>query len=195
LIPKAIIKKDFTIVKCRAFQQIVGMIIMEISKELADAINDQITFELYSGYIYLSMAYPGMAHWMEIQADEEYAHAIRFYRHVIERGGKVVFKPIEAPKSEWASPYEAFADAYQHEVTVTKRIYAIGDIADKEGDRAAQAMLKWFYDEQVEEEASTMEPRDTLKMISDNIHAMLMFDEKMGARTPAAPPPTESTAP
>jgi len=51
---------------------------MEISQELIDAINDQINFELYSGYIYLSMAtwfeeknLPGMAHWMEVQADEE----------------------------------------------------------------------------------------------------------------------------
>ena len=67
---------------------------MEISKELQEAINDQLNFELYSGYIYLSMAayfestnLNGMAHWMKIQASEEYEHAMRFWEHISDRAG------------------------------------------------------------------------------------------------------------
>jgi len=175
---------------------------MEISQELIDAINDQINFELYSGYIYLSMAtwfeeknLPGMAHWMEVQADEEYSHAIRFYRHIVERGGRVTMKGIDAPKTEWASPLEVFQDAYNHELTVTERIYKIGAIADKLGDRSTQSMLQWFYNEQTEEEKNTMEIRDMLKMIKDSIPALLQVDAKLGARPAAPAPPLESTAP
>ncbi|TFG33542.1 ferritin [Candidatus Thorarchaeota archaeon] len=175
---------------------------MEISKELTDAINDQINFELYSGYIYLSMAtwfeeknLSGMAHWMEVQADEEYSHAIRFYRHIVERGGRVVMKGIEAPKTEWTSPFEVFEDAYHHELIVTDRIYKIGAIAEKLGDRSTQAMLQWFYNEQTEEEKNTMEIRDMLKMIKDSVPALLQLDAKLGARPAAPPVPLESTAP
>ncbi|MFW9910025.1 MAG: ferritin [Candidatus Thorarchaeota archaeon] len=175
---------------------------MEISRELADAINDQINFELYSAYIYLSMAawfeeknLPGMGHWMEVQVDEEYAHAIRFYRHIIERGGRVLMKAIEGPDSEWESPADVFKTAYEHEQIVTSRIYKIGEIADREGDRAAKGMLQWFYDEQIEEEKNTSEIYSTLKMIGDNVHALLMLDRELGARPAAPAPPLDSTAP
>ncbi|MFW9849277.1 MAG: ferritin [Candidatus Thorarchaeota archaeon] len=175
---------------------------MEISQELQDAINDQINFELYSAYIYLSMAawfeennLPGMAHWMEVQVDEEYAHAIRFYRHIIERGGRVLMKAIEGPETNWDKAVDVFAMAYEHEKIVTGRIYKIGEIAEREGDRAAKGMLQWFYDEQVEEEKNTSEIRDTLKMIGGDVHALLMLDRELAARPAAPAPPLDSTAP
>ncbi|MHA1770036.1 MAG: ferritin [Candidatus Thorarchaeota archaeon] len=175
---------------------------MEISKELQDAINEQINFELYSAFVYLSMAtwletqnLSGMAHWMEMQFQEEYAHAMRFYRHIVERGGRVILKEIKAPKTEWESPYEVFDDAYNHEKEVTRRIYAIGNIADKEGDRAAQSMLNWFYNEQVEEEAQTMEIRDLLKRAGNNLAALMQIDARLQSRAAGAPPPAESTSP
>ncbi len=162
---------------------------MEISKELQDAINDQINYELYSGYIYLAMAawfeeqnLDGMARWMKIQAKEEYEHAMRFWTHVTDRGGKVELKAIESPKIEWSSPLEAWEDAYQHELKVTKRIFKIGEIASNEGDKSAEPMLAWFYDEQVEEEEQTMKVRDLLKLIGDSTNALFMLDSKLGAR-------------
>ncbi len=175
---------------------------MEISQELVDAINDQINFELYSAFIYLSMGtwleeqnLSGMAHWMEIQYQEEFAHAMRFYRHLTERGARVILKQIEAPKTEWKSAYEVFADAYHHETIVTERIYKIGDIADRLGDRSTQSMLTWFYNEQTEEEATTMELRDKLKLIGESIPALLQLDTQLGARPATVVIPAESTDP
>ena len=162
---------------------------MEISKKLVDAINDQINYELYSGYIYLSMAawfeeqnLDGMAQWMKKQAKEEYEHAMKFWDHVIDRGGRVILKAIEAPKTEWDSPLEVWKDACLHEMNVTKRIFKIGKIAEKEDDRSATPLLQWFYDEQVEEEEQTMKVRDQLKMIGDSTNALLMLDSKLGQR-------------
>jgi ferritin len=175
---------------------------MEISQELIDAINDQLNFELYSAYIYLSMAawfeekkLPGMGHWMEVQVDEEYNHAIRFYRHIVERGGRVIMKAVAGPQIDWESPLDVFETAYKHEQVVTERIYKIGDIADKQRDRSAQTMLTWFYNEQTEEEKNTMEIRDQLKMIGGNIQALLMLDAKLGTRPAAGPVPLTSIIP
>ena len=175
---------------------------MEISQELVDTINDQLNFELYSAFIYLSMGtyleeqnLSGMATWMEIQYQEEFAHAMRFYRFLTERGARVTMKQIHAPKTEWASAHDVFADAYNHETIVTERIYKIGDIADRLGDRSAQSMLTWFYNEQTEEEAKTMEIRDKLKMIGDSIPALLLMDSELGARINNVVIPAESNDP
>ena len=162
---------------------------MEISKELQDAINDQLNFELYSGYIYLSMAayfeslnLNGMAHWMKIQAAEEYAHAMRFWTHISDRGGRVVLTEIKAPAPEWDSPLAAWENAYEHEKIVTERIFKIGKLAEKLGDKSAIPMLNWFYDEQVEEEEQTSRIADLLKQIGDNKGALFMLDGRLGQR-------------
>jgi ferritin len=162
---------------------------MEISQKLTDALNDQINYELYSGYIYLSMAtymeeqnLNGMANWLKVQAEEEYEHAMKFWNHVADRGGRVTLTAIEGPKTEWESPLEVFQDAYEHEMKVTKRIFKIGELADELGDRSVEPLLAWFYDEQVEEEEQTARIRDLLKMIGDSKNALFMLDQKLGAR-------------
>ncbi len=162
---------------------------MEISKELQDAINDQLNFELYSGYIYLSMAayfesmnLNGMAHWMKIQAGEEYQHAMRFWTHITDRGGRVILNEIKAPAPEWDSPLAAWKNAYEHEKIVTERIFKIGKLAEKLGDKSAIPMLNWFYDEQVEEEEQTSRIADLLKQIGDNKGALFMLDGKLHSR-------------
>ncbi|MFX1476167.1 MAG: ferritin [Promethearchaeota archaeon] len=162
---------------------------MKISEELQEAINDQINFELYSGYIYLAMAayfesinLDGMAHWMKKQAAEEYSHAMRFWEHIVDRGGLVTLTQIKAPKKKWASALAAWEDAYEHEKVVSERIFKIGELADKLGDRSARPLLQWFYDEQVEEEEQTMRVADHLRMAGEHAGAIMMIDAKLGQR-------------
>lgn len=162
---------------------------MEISKELQDAINDQINFELYSAYIYLSMAayfesvnLNGMAHWMKHQAVEEYEHAMRFWKHISDRGGRVILTNIKGPATEWDSPLAAWENAYEHEQIVTKRIFEIGKIAEKVGDKSTIPMLNWFYEEQVEEEEQTQNIAQMLKEIGDSKGTLFMLDNKLGQR-------------
>ncbi|MFX1332261.1 MAG: ferritin [Promethearchaeota archaeon] len=175
---------------------------MEISTELEEMMNDQLNFELYSAYIYLGMAayfedihLSGMAHWMEIQFFEEFNHAMRFYRHIFERGGRVDLREIMKPQKDYASVLEVWETAYEHEKLVTSRIYKIGELAEKEGDRAALTMLHWFYTEQTEEEEKTMTIRDKMKFIGNNIPGLYQLDQELGARPPAVAPPVASFAP
>ena len=50
-------------------------------------------------------------------------------------------------------------------------------------------MLKWFIDEQVEEEENVKTIIDNLKMIKDNGYGIYMLDKELGARSysPAGP--------
>jgi ferritin len=160
-----------------------------ISKKVETALNDQIQKEIYSSYLYLSMAAQlasinlnGFAHWMKIQTTEETKHAMKIYEHVNERNGKVVLQQIDAPPSTWKSPKEMFQDAYQHEQKVTESINTMVELAKAEKDNATEVFLQWFVSEQVEEEASTNNILQKLQLLGDNPAALLMLDAELNKR-------------
>ena len=160
-----------------------------IGKAMQDAINEQINKELFSSYLYLSMAahfedanLPGFAHWMRIQEAEEREHAMKFYDFILERGGKVALKAIDAPKTEWASTMEVMEEVAAHEAKVTASIYALYELALKEKDYPAQVMLQWFITEQVEEEKNAAEIVASLKMIEAHETAVLQLDHRLSKR-------------
>jgi ferritin len=160
-----------------------------IGKKMQDAINDQIQAEMHSSYLYLSMAtyfhsigMDGMATWMHVQAKEENGHAMKFFSHIVDRGGRVELKQIDKPQTEWASPLEAFQAAYKHEQYITGRINNLVKIAAEESDNAAGIMLQWFVTEQVEEEANTSKIVDKLEKISGSANGLFMLDSQLGKR-------------
>ena len=170
-----------------------------LERKIQDAFNRQLNAELFSSYLYLSMSayfesqnFKGMAQWMRIQAEEERQHAVKFFDFINERGGRVVLAPIEAPKTEWASPLEVFQDTYQHECKVTGLINELVDLSLREKDHAANTFLQWFVTEQVEEEASAQEIRDKLKLVSDNPVALFMIDQELSQRMPPAVPSAQA---
>jgi len=166
-----------------------------LNPKIEEAFNRQINAELHSSYLYLSMAayfesenLAGMAAWMRIQAQEELNHALKFFDFINERDGRVTLTPVEGPKIEWESPFDAFQDAYNHECKITGLINQLVDLSIHESDHAANAFLQWFVTEQVEEEASAKTIVDKLKLAGDNTVALLMMDGELGQRPPAAAP-------
>jgi ferritin len=162
-----------------------------ISKKVEAALNDQIKKEIYSSYLYLSMAAQfasmnlnGFAHWMQIQAAEETKHAMKIYEHLNARNGRVILQQIDAPPSTWKSAKEMFQDAYQHEQKVTKSIHKIVELARAERDNATEVFLQWFVNEQVEEEASANEILQKLQLVGDNPAALVMLDADLNKRQP-----------
>jgi ferritin len=160
-----------------------------INKAMQDAMNDQINKELYSSYLYLSMAayfedknLPGFAHWMRVQEAEEREHAMKFYDFILECGGKVILKVIDAPKTDWKSTLEVAEEVAAHEAKVTASIHALYELALKEKDYPAQVMLQWFISEQVEEEKNAAEIVASLKLIEDRGTAVLMLDHRLAER-------------
>ncbi len=161
-----------------------------ISKKMEKALNVQVNAELYSAYLYLSMAayfessrLNGFANWMRCQTQEEVLHAMKIYNHINERGGRVKLTTIEVPKIEWKSPPDAFNDALAHERKVTIMINNLVDLAMSEHDHASNSFLQWFVDEQVEEENSAGNIIDKLTLIGDAPGGLFMIDSELAART------------
>lgn len=164
-----------------------------IKEKVQDALNEQIKWELYSSYLYLSMsAYftsinlSGFAHWMKVQAQEEVAHAMRFYDYVIERGGRVKLLAIDQPQFEWEAPLQTMEEVYEHEKRVTGLINGLMDLAVSEKDYPTINMLQWFVEEQVEEESSADAIVQKVKMVSGDRGAgvLYMLDKELGQLPP-----------
>ena len=162
--------------------------------KMQKAINDQLNFELYSSYIYLSMSsylkslnLNGFANWMEIKVQEEVAHAMKFYNFLHERGGNVEFQEIPKPKTEWDSPLAVFQNALEHEKIVTSRINKLVDLALELKDHATNAHLQWFISEQVEEESNALGIVQQIEMAKDAPSGMFMLDRELGQRVYTPP--------
>ena len=161
-----------------------------ISKTMQDAVNEQINKELYSSYLYLSMAayfenknLPGFAKWLHVQTDEERAHGMKLYQHLVDRGAHVMLKAIAAPATEWKSYLEVFKQVQEHEAEVTASINGLYELALKEKDYPLQVLLQWFINEQVEEEKNAADIVQQLELIDARGTAVLMLDHQLGKRS------------
>ena len=166
-----------------------------ISKKMEDAINEQVTAEIYSAHLYLSMsAYldsidlPGFASWMKIQYQEEISHAFKMFNYIIERDGRARVSQIDEPQFEWNSALDVFQAAYAHEQKVTGLINNLVDIALEEKDHASHIFLQWFVNEQVEEESTAKGVIQQLKLLGDSKAGLFQIDRELGQRvfTPPA---------
>ena len=162
---------------------------MAINKKMEEAINKEINAELFSAYLYLSMAswfedrdLLGFTNWMKCQYMEETMHGMKFYNFLNERSGRAILTAIDSPKTEWKTPLDVFEDVYAHEQKVTALIDGMVTLAKELKDYASESLLMWFVDEQVEEESSAHQIISRLKLIGDNASALLMLDQELKAR-------------
>ncbi len=167
-----------------------------LNSKINDAINAQINAELWSAYLYLSMSMDasakglkGVANWFAVQFREEQDHARIFMNYINSRGGKVVLTPIAEVQTEWASPLEMFKQTKQHEEKVTALINDLYALAASENDYATMNMLKWFIDEQVEEEENATDMIDAFDKVESNKFGLYMIDKELATRQYSVPAP------
>lgn len=159
------------------------------SESLTKLINNQINYEFFSEHVYLAMsAYcadqdlDGFANFFRIQAEEERFHALKFFDYLVDMNARVRIINSPEPKNDYDSILEAFKAALEHEKSNTRNIYAIADAASDERNHATMSFLKWFIDEQVEEEALVTSVIKKLERIGNDSAALYMLDTELAAR-------------
>ena len=162
---------------------------MKITSQMEAKLNAQINAELYSGYLYLSMAawakangFEGAGNWLEKQGAEEETHAKKIFDYVYSRAGSVKLTAIEAPRTEWNDLEELFAQVYEHEQKVTGMINDLVRAARAEEDFATVEMLFWFVKEQVEEEESALGIYEKAKLAKTHPCMLFKLDSELAAR-------------
>jgi len=160
-----------------------------LTKKMESHLNEQVNDELSAAYLYLSMSYDmkdkgwnGFSSWFFEQSKEEFEHAQRIMDFIVSVDGKVKLSPIDEVQQEWNSPKDAFENTLLHEKKVTVKIHELMDLAIEMKDYATQNMLKWFVDEQVEEEDTARGILQALEIIEGDKSAMYLLDKKLGKR-------------
>ncbi len=168
-----------------------------LKKKIEDALNEQLNAELYSAYLYLSMAayyhslnLNGFANWMQVQAQEEMTHVMKFYDYINDRGARIKLMPVEGPPTDWKSPLAVFEAVLKHEQLVTSLIYKLVDLSVKEKDRSTESFLQWFVDEQVEEESSADAVIQQVKLAGETGPGLFMLDRELATRVYTPPAET-----
>ena len=172
-----------------------------LSNKLHEAINAQINAELWSAYLYLSMAMDaeskglkGVANWFHVQYLEEQDHARIFMNYLNSRDAKVTLLPINEVPAEWNSVLGMFKQTLEHEKKVTALINNLAAIANEDRDFASINRLGWFIDEQVEEEENAREMIAAVEAVEGNKYGMYMLDKELATRTYTTPSPLTTTA-
>ncbi len=160
-----------------------------LSKKLLEGLNEQINFEFYSSYTYLAMAgycesidLSGFANFFRVQAKEELDHAMKLYDYVYQKNGSVTLEQINKPQPEFDGIIDVFEKGYAHEQLVTRKIYDLTDIAYEEREHSTISLLKWFIDEQVEEENNFNSLVKRVRRIIDNPAGLYLMDDELAAR-------------
>ena len=119
---------------------------------------------------------------MRVQVMEELAHTKKFYDYLTARGGRVVLSEIAVPPSDWKTPLAVFEHVLEHEQMVTGLINDLVDLSIKLKDHATNSFLKWYVDEQVEEEESAEGVIQSLKLNESNPGGLFMIDKELAQR-------------
>lgn len=166
---------------------------MNIPASVQSALNAQIKNEFQAHYRYLGMCahfestpYQGFAHWMRLQATEEYGHAMKLFDYLVDRNATIDLSTIEAPPMSYGpNPAAVFQTALAGEQDVTRQINNLYDLALRDKDFATLQFLTWFLQEQVEEEKVVTQMVERLELAGDNAAGLLRLDAEAARRAAA----------
>lgn len=160
-----------------------------ISEKLVQGMNDQINKEFASEFVYVAMeAYfkdrnlDGFANFFHIQAVEERDHAFLFFNYLYRVGASVKLSDIKMEAKEYKTDIEVFEQFLEHEQMVTASIMKLMDIARENKDYKAETLLKWFIDEQIEEEENATDLLEKMKLINGHPNGLFMLDKELAGR-------------
>ncbi len=154
--------------------------------ELLTKLNEHLRLEFRAAHEYLAMSIwlsahdlPGFSAWMRQQSSDELGHANRVIEHLLERNQPVKLPAIPEPPTDWPDPVALVAHVLRNEQEVTASISALYEAAGQAGDRAAQIMLQWFVNEQMEEESSARALLGRLRLAGSTGLGLLLVDQEL----------------
>ena len=165
-----------------------------LNQEVAQLLNEQMTKELYSAYLYMGMAnyyadesLNGFENWFDIQVQEERDHAMLFRRYLLNNGEKVTLAAIDMPPQTYSDFKSPLTAALDHERTVTASINQIYDAAYRNKDFRTMQFLDWFVKEQGEEETNASDLVKKMELFGGDSKGLYMLDSELGGRAYSAP--------
>lgn len=157
-----------------------------MNSKVKELLNQQVTNELESAYLYLEFSnffdsrnLEGYANYYMVQAKEEIDHALLIYDYLHKANEDVKLMVIKAPDDKYKTIEDILDAGLKAEQNVTAMINNIYDATIKYSDIASKVFIKWFIAEQFEEETNAQKMIDDYKLFKDNLYEL---DEKYKQR-------------
>ncbi len=164
------------------------------TEKVMKLLNEQITKEFYSAYLYLHFAnyyeeqgLKGFANWFTVQAQEERDHALLFIKYMQNNEIKVTFEAIGKPDDVLKEHMDALKASLTHEQFVTASIHTIYEAAYEAKDFRTMQFLDWFVKEQAEEEMNSSDNIKKMELFGTDSKGLYMLDQELGTRMYAPP--------
>lgn len=165
-----------------------------LNTEVAAALNEQVRIEASAAFLYFSMAswasvrgLSGMANWFRGEAQGELTHMSLFVKYLNDRDFQATFATIEAPRTTWENPVEAFAQVRTQEHELLQRIDDLIGVADKYHDHLTHGFLSQFVPEQIADTAEADDVHDRLMLVGGDGHGLILIDQELGRQAAAEP--------
>ncbi len=165
-----------------------------LNSKVSQLLNEQITKEFYSAYIYFDFSVfyeaqglDGYANWYMIQAQEERDHALLFMKYLQMCGEKVELGAIDKPDKELKTLMDPLKAGLEHEQYVTGLINDIYAAAYDVKDFRTMQFLDWFVKEQLEEEKNAEDLIKKMELFGGDSKGLYSLDSEYAARVYTAP--------
>ena len=162
--------------------------------KVSKLLNEQITKELYSAYLYLDFSIyyeaqglDGFANWYMIQAQEERDHAMLFYQYLQNENQKVTLDAIAKPDKTFTCHMDVLKAGLEHEEYVTSLINDIYAAAYEVKDFRTMQFLDWFVKEQGEEETNANDLITKMELFGSDPKSLYMLNQELAGRIYSAP--------
>jgi len=157
-----------------------------LNEKMITALNEQIAFEGYASFLYLSMAgwfenqsMLGCAAFMYRQSQEEHGHMMKIFHYLIEMDAIAISPGIKQPPSAFEGVKSVFEETLQHEQNVTKSINELVELAIQEKDHSTYTFLQWYVTEQREEENLMRTILDKIRLIGNGAQSLYFIDKEI----------------
>lgn len=163
---------------------------MKLSKELNDALVEQVRLEYEAAWLYNGMRIfledlgaVGATRWMTAQVHEEFTHAQDFINFIMDADGEInQVGGLDATNCDYEGLQDVWETGLEHEKKITRSITDILEMAINEKNYAAENFLRTYVDEQLEEEDNFRNVIELIKLAEDDKGAMFRVDSILGQR-------------
>lgn len=157
-----------------------------LKDEIVDIINRQIKMEAQSSAAYLAMAawcdvrgYDNCASFFFKQSEEERKHQLKFFRYLTDMECNAISPSVGDSQHEFPTLRSVFEKALEMEIAVTDSIHDMVRECRKTGDIATEEFLRWFVQEQIEEEYIARRTLELFDVLGEDKIALGMIEERV----------------
>lgn len=157
-----------------------------LKDEIIDVVNKQIKVEAQSSAAYLAMAawcdvrgYDNCAEFFFKQSDQEREHQMKFFHYLVDMEGDAISPSVGESQHEFDKLRSVFEKSLEMEIAVTDSIHDMVRACRKVGDLATEEFLRWFVQEQIEEEYVARRCLELFDVLGEEKIALGMIEERI----------------